>query len=275
MNKPIVSIILPTFNRGYCLAKSIDSVLTQTYKKFELIVIDDASTDNTVSIIQQYQKQDNRIKYILNEKRGGANYSRNAGIKASNSDFIAFQDSDAIWLPEKLEKQMKAFEALSKDYGVVYTAFWKIKSNYKKTYVPSKNIPNRNGYIFTSLLKENLVDTPSAVIQKRCLEEIGLFDESLPRLQDWELFIRIAKKYKFKLIDEALFNSYYPKDSIGRNKSAYIEAKKKIINKHFLEFQKELTLLRRHYRSIARTNLKIGNFYEFLKYLIKSYTKIN
>ena len=109
---PTVSIIIPTYNRAHLIGRAIQSVLNQTYQNFEIIVVDDGSTDNTEEMIKEFQKHDKRIKYIRHEKNRGGAAARNTGIKVARGEYIAFQDSDDEWLPEKLEKQMDVFQRI-------------------------------------------------------------------------------------------------------------------------------------------------------------------
>lgn len=118
--RPTVSVILPTYNRAHLLERAIQSVLDQTYPDFEIIVVDDASIDNTVNIIKGIINE--RIRYIRHEKNKGAAAARNTGIKLAKGKYIAFQDSDDEWLRDKLEKQIKIFETVSPEVGVVYTS---------------------------------------------------------------------------------------------------------------------------------------------------------
>ena len=119
---PKVSIILPTYNRAYIIEKGINSLLNQTYQDFEIIIVDDGSTDNTEEIIKKLQEKDKRIKYIKLKTNKGAATARNIGIKAARGEYIAFQDSDDEWMHEKLEKQVKVLDTSSKEV-VVYTGF--------------------------------------------------------------------------------------------------------------------------------------------------------
>ena len=216
---PKVSIILPTYNRAYIIEKAIQSVLNQTYQDFELIIVDDGSTDNTEEIIKKLQEKDKRIRYIKLETNKGAAAARNEGIKIAHGKYITFQDSDDEWLPEKLEKQMKIFETTPEDI-IVYTGFWRIDGD-EKTYIPDINISNREGYIHKELLKGNFVGTPSILLKKETLEKVALFDECLQRCQDWDLVIRLSEYYNFKLIDEPLYTSHILTDSISANMSLF------------------------------------------------------
>ena len=186
---PTVSVIIPTYNRVHLIRRAIQSVLNQTYQDFEVIIVDDGSTDNTEEVVKSFN--DPRIRYIRHEKNKGAATARNTGIKAARGKFIAFQDSDDEWLPEKLEKQMKVFENTPAKVGVVYTGFWKIENN-KKIYIPFSWVKQKEGNIHKELLKGNFVTTQSIVARKECFKKAGMFDEKLPRFQDWELVIRLS-----------------------------------------------------------------------------------
>ena len=236
-NSPKVSIILPTYNRAHIIEKAIQSVLNQTYQDFEIIIIDDGSKDDTEKIIRGFQEKDKRIKYIRFEENKGAAAARNAGIKMSKGEYITFQDSDDEWVIDKLEKQMKIIETSSENI-VVYCGFWRIDGD-EKTYIPDINISNREGNIHKELLKGNFVDTPSILLPKKNLEKIGMFDENLLRLQDWDLSIRLSKYYNFKLIDEPLYISYLLSDSISANDETFIPSIRIILFKYLDKINKD------------------------------------
>lgn len=246
-SSPYVSIVIPTFNRARLLRRAIQSVLNQTYSNFEIIVVDDCSSDNTEDAVRSIR--DERILYIRHEKNKGAFEARNTGIKAAKGKYIAFQDSDDVWLPEKLDKQMKVFDSASRDIGVVYTSFWLIH-NSSRTMHPPSDIRQTEGNIHEALLEANFVGTPTAVVRKECFEEAGLF-ENLPRLQEWSLWLKISKRYCFKHINEPLVNAYQQPDSISRNTDAYVLARKRILEKYFEEISKKPKILKRHYFEIG------------------------
>jgi len=266
---PTVSVIIPTYNRAHLIGRAIQSVLNQTYQDFEIIIVDDGSTDNTEEVIKEYQEQDKRIRYIRHEKNKGGSAARNTGIKLTRGEYIAFQDSDDEWLPEKLEKQMKVFENPPPKVGVVYTGFWRIENN-KKIYIPFSWVKQKEGNIHKELLKGNFVTTQSIVARKECFKKAGMFDEKLPRFQDWELVIRLSKYYDFKCIDEPLLISYYTLDSISANNEGYIKALKLILSKHFNDFAEDRKLLSKHYFSIGVNLCLNNNFKEGRNYLIKA-----
>ncbi len=290
-NSPKVSIILPTYNRAHIIEKAIQSVLNQTYQDFEIIIIDDGSKDDTKKIIRGFQEKDNRIKYIRFEENKGAAAARNAGIKMSKGEYITFQDSDDEWVIDKLEKQMKVIETSSENI-VVYCGFWRIDGD-EKTYIPDINISNREGNIHKELLKRNFIGTPSILLLKKNLEKIGMFDENLSRLQDWDLAIRLSKYYNFKLIDEPLYISYVLSDSISANYEALIIAMQIILAKYQDEIYKDHKIIKAwsikfnsiakylldnndirkakqlYWRAIKLYPFWRGNYIDLIKYLFK------
>jgi len=232
----LVSIILPTYNRAHIISRSIISILNQTYKDFELIVVDDCSTDSTREVIENYSKMDDRVKYIRNNKNLRPSGARNAGIKLSIGEFIAFQDDDVEWYPYKLEKQVNLLNMLPENFGVVYSGYYKLIKK-EKIYIPENYIFPKEGNIHNSLLKGNFVDTPSILARKSALLDVGFFDEKLPMMEDWELVIRLSKKYLFKLIDEPLYISYDTPNSVNKQSGiVYFSTLEFIIKKHINDF---------------------------------------
>jgi len=267
-----VSIIIPTYNCARLIGRAIESVLNQTYRDFELIIVDDSSTDNTDKIVKKFQEQDKRVKYIRHDKNKGGSAARNTGIKVARGEYIAFQDSDDEWLPEKLKKQMEVFKNTSSKVGIIYTGFWRIKDN-EKTYIPQSWVKQKDGNIYFELLKGNFVGTPTILIKKKCFKKVGIFDENLPRLQDWELVIRLSKYYNFKCIDEPLLVSYYTSDSISANNDALIKAIELIITKHFADFSNHKKILSKHYFGLGIILYLDGDLINGRRYFIKAIKK--
>ena len=237
-NQPLVSVILPTYNRAYIVSKALQSVLSQTYRNFEVIVIDDGSTDNTKEIITNISCKDSRVKYFRNNENKGPAGARNVGINLAKGELIAFIDDDE-WFPNKLEKQDNLLQTLPENFAVVYSGFYKV-IGAKKIYIPSKNIYPREGRILNSLLKGNFVDTPSILVRKSALLDVGLFDERLSMLEDWELAIRLSKKYQFKLIDEPLYISYDSSNSVNKQEGAVLARTLEYsLEKHIDDFKKD------------------------------------
>ena len=232
---PKITVIIPTYNRGYIIRHSINSVLNQTYKNFELIIVDDGSTDDTKEVVSSIK--DDRLIFIQHSKNKGANASRNTGIRNAKGKYIAFQDSDDIWVTNKLELQVKIMADSPYEIGVVYSGLYLIKDG-TKIYVPYHRITKINGYLYPQLLKENFVGTQTMLIRKSCISKSHLFDEQLSRLQDWDFVIRLSKNYKFVCINEPLVTVYRNFDSISNDKLALILSLEKIIEKYYDEFKK-------------------------------------
>ncbi|MBU1007661.1 glycosyltransferase [Candidatus Dependentiae bacterium] len=201
---PKISVVLPTYNgltRGF-VTYAIESVLQQTYKNFELLIVDDGSSDDTRELCQKYLA-DHRVTY-LHQKNSGVSAARNHGIKKSSGDYIAFLDDDDSWLPEKLEKQLSFVENLcDSQFGLCYTALEFMTKDGRKTGIIQSHHAEKN--IFREMLYENIVDcTSSVLVPRSVLDDVGLFQEHLSYAEDYDLWLRIAKKYHIYSIDEPL-----------------------------------------------------------------------
>ncbi|MEE8432314.1 MAG: glycosyltransferase [Candidatus Desulfatibia sp.] len=192
-----VSVIIPTYNRAAMLKEAVDSVLAQDYPNFELIVIDDGSTDSTPKILNTYQDD----VTVIRRNNLGVSRARNAGIRAASGQFIAFLDSDDLWLPQKLSNQVEFFN-LNPEALICQTEEIWIRNSVRVN--PKKRHKKVSGMIFEPSLELCLV-SPSAVMMQRSLfETVGLFDESLPACEDYDLWLRISCRYPIHLIDTPL-----------------------------------------------------------------------
>lgn len=194
---PLVSVILPTYNRDSMVRRAIDSILSQTYPHVELIVVDDGSTDNTAALLDAYGERIN----VIRRANGGVSAARNSGIRSATGEYIALLDSDDYWLPEKLAEQTAFFKS-QPDALICQTEEIWIRNG--KRVNPKKRHQKFSGMIFEKTLPLCLV-SPSAVMMRRSLiDEVGLFDESLPACEDYDLWLRISWKYPVYLIDTPL-----------------------------------------------------------------------
>lgn len=223
MNDNLVSVILPTYNRKHTIKKALDSVLQQTYSNLEVIIIDDGSTDNTSDLIASYT--DTRIHYIYSPQNNGVSVARNTGISQANGEYIAFQDSDDIWHPQKISKQINAFKKDPK------TQFCYHKIQYDISYdecliLPNDDIPieNKNGMIFPQMLYSNLVPCPSLMVKSSFIQNIGLFDPSYPALEDYDYALRLSKNGSAKFIDEVLLYAGISPGGISSNSANHLLA---------------------------------------------------
>ncbi len=194
---PLVSVIIPTYNRGWILKETIDSVLAQDFTDFELIVVDDGSTDNTQGILNSYKED----IVILRQENKGVSSARNKGIASASGQFIAFLDSDDLWLSQKLSTQVDFFNA-NPDALICQTEEKWIRNGIRVN--PKKRHKKLSGDIFEHSLYLCLV-SPSAVMIKRSLfEKTGMFDETLPACEDYDMWLRISCRYPVYLIDTPL-----------------------------------------------------------------------
>lgn len=227
--QPLVTVIIPTYNRAVTIKRAINSVLHQTYKELELIIVDDGSTDDTVEIVHSYQ--DKRIKLVCLSENCGANIARNAGIKLAKGEYIAFQDSDDEWLEDKLEIQINYMQQTDKK--ICYCPYI-LYEDTVKTIIPD---PSENKEQYGEKLKEtlrtgNVVPAPALVIHKQVIEIAGMFDETMRRLQDYEYAIRLCQCSEIAYIDRPLLNAYRLNNCISNDIEALLEAFRQIFVKH-------------------------------------------
>ena len=194
---PMVSVIIPTFNRNGMLKDAVDSVLDQDYGNTELIVVDDGSTDETARTLAAYK---DRLRILRQENRG-VSAARNAGIRAAAGTLIALLDSDDLWLPGKLRAQVDYFEAHPEALICQTEEIW-IRNGVRVN--PGKRHRKEAGDIFERSLALCLVSPSAVMMRKSLLDEVGLFDERLPACEDYDLWLRIAWKHPIHLIDKPL-----------------------------------------------------------------------
>jgi len=255
---PLISIIIPTYNRGKYLPNTIKSIIEQNYKNWELFIVDDGSTDNTKEIIGEFTNKDSRIHYLTYQNNRGANYARNLGIKESKGGIITFNDSDTIWLPHKLEKQIEILTVENTD--VVFSTYLLEIKNGKFIINPSlpKNF-NVKEELSTYLLKRNIIGTPALMLKKECFEKCGYFSEELPRFQDWDLALLLAGKCNFAFINEPLFTAFDAENRISNSVKKLIEAREYILSRHYKKFSKNPALLSNQLFYLARSYCRDGN----------------
>lgn len=196
---PKVSVVITTFNRADFLRKAIESVLRQTYKDFELLILDNSSTDNTENVVKTLN--DMRIRYVRHLPMG-ISAARNLGVKEAKGEFIAFLDDDDEWLGNKLTAQIKVFEGAGVAMALVYGGFVWVDSEGKEL---EKHRPKLQGKILKDLLWQRDPFCGSAsnpMLRKSAIEELGGYDESVKTGEDWELYLRLSKKYEIGFTPE-------------------------------------------------------------------------
>ena len=255
-----ISVIIPTFNSSKFIKKAIDSVLNQTFTDFELIIVDDGSSDNTLDIISKYN--DKRIKSIKHKHNMGVSAARNSGIKISNGKYIAFLDHDDEWLPRKLEKQLEVIEKSPEQVGLVYTGYYQIEPNRVRI-SPFINIANKlEGDLYQELVRGNFIVPSLVLIKKEVFKSVGYFDEKLTGGgEDLDLWLRIAKKYHFAFIKDPLVKKFFH----NQNQSISLISNSKIIDIEEFLSNKHRELKNKSYNSWLINNFKDIN--QLIKYI--------
>lgn len=234
----MVSAIITTYNRKPFVKEAIESVLNQDYKLEEVIVVDDGSEDGTEEEVKKYP-----VKYIWKEN-GGISSARNVGILASHGEYIAFLDVDDLWLKRKISTQME--EMLKLGYEISYTDEIWIKDG--KRLNQKKKHKKYSGYIYERCLPLCIISASSVVIKRRIFEEVGLFDESLPVCEDYDMWLRITSRFPVLFIEKPLIikRGGHP-DQLSKKYVAMdkfrIAALKKMVDSDFLSPEMKLKTL--------------------------------
>jgi len=199
---PKASVVIPSFNRADLLPSAVGSVLTQTMSDLELIVIDDGSTDETRTACVQLSASDSRIRYLYQDNQG-LPAARNAGIRAAQGEYVAFLDADDCWMPTKLEKQLAMADKVP-SAGLVYCDYACIDKT-GRTWLPTY-CENVGQTLYESLLYFNVIhgSASAVLIRKECFDQVGMFDETLRSLEDWDMWIRLAQSYECAKVPEVL-----------------------------------------------------------------------
>lgn len=235
---PKISIIIPTYNRGWLLVESIKSVINQTYKNIEIIVVDDGSTDDTKNIVGEFQKKDNRIVYIYETNSGGPSRPKNTGVGKATGEYVSFLDDDDEWLPEKLEKQISLFSTdNNKNIPAIVSCDSVVVNRQKETPVFSR----KKEIGLKSILIKNSIFTGTVLIKTSTIKDMELFDEKLNFLEDWDLWIRIlSNNDNIKFCPNILFKYNIREDNTTKTTggSKKIEALIYVFNKNISLYEK-------------------------------------
>ncbi len=230
---PLVSVVIPCYNREDTVEEAVRSVLAQSYDTLEVVAVDDNSEDRTWDVLQSIE--DPRLRLVRNPGKG-ASSTRNYGVRQGNQDaaWIAFQDSDDIWLPHKLERQMARLVA--SDYVAAYCGMLIKEDAQAQTPVldrcPNPDISPLEGDLLPSLTRASYLSTQMLVLRRAVFDRVGGFDEALPALEDWELMIRIATEGPVAFVDEDLVIQRMSANSITRSSTRRLAAQEQILTKH-------------------------------------------
>ncbi|HEO98691.1 MAG: glycosyltransferase family 2 protein [Campylobacterales bacterium] len=212
MNKATVTIVTPSYNSEKFIAQTIESVLNQTYREWEMIIVDDKSTDNTVELIEPYAQKDKRIKYIVLEENSGPAVARNRAIEEAQGRYIAFLDADDLWMPQKLEKQITFMQR--ENIALSYTGYYRFEQSTDQI-KDEITVPLKVDY--HELLKQNIIGCLTAVYDTKIVGKVTM--PLIRKRQDFGLWLKILKEVPYAYaINEPLAYYRIHNDSISSNK---------------------------------------------------------
>lgn len=251
-----VTAIIPTYNYAHFVGDAIQSVLGQTFPDWELIVVDDGSTDNTADVVASFQ--DSRIRYIYQDNRGNA-AARNTALKLARGEYIAFLDADDLWLPQKLERQVEALDKLAPTTGIIYTDLY-IHQEGEET-PAHRLLENRDpprGNMFRQLVRREwklmspLIPTSTVLARQEVFDRVGPFDEGLLGHVDWEMWVRIAAVYDIDVVPEPLAVYRHHGQNIHKDVPLMFESGRKSLRKVLENYSLRPDDRRALLRSLAR-----------------------
>ena len=261
-DNPIVSVIIPTYNRANLLPRAVDSILSQTFTDYEIIIVDDHSSDITQDVISNLR--DSRIRSIRHERNKGQSASINTGITNSRGEYIAFLDDDDEWLPDKLEGQVEVFQSSASDVGLVYGWMDRIEDSTGRLIPSYRN--TMEGDIFEHSLALNIPGpTIVLLVRSSVAREVGGIDANLSRYNDADFICRVAQRYKAAVLPEVVARAHFnhEHEQMGDNTPEYLTGAANFLRMHMDRFSMELddrpkthaTLLRR----LASVEMMRGN----------------
>lgn len=256
MDEALISIIITTYNRANLIRTAINTCLNQTYKTIEIILVDDASTDNTQEVVKSIS--DSRISYFRHSQNKGPAGARNTGLKNARGQYLAFLDSDDEWLPEKLEKQIQVFKNSKTELGLIFTNGFD-EAQKKDFFSPQKMSgivydPQKDDFYPLRIL----ISPPSSwLLPINTVKEAGYFDESMYNWDDGDYLARIAYKYPLYLLNENLVIWHASNTHVNIISQNLIKGKEIFLKNNFSQLQKDREYLFRFYRTIGKDASKV------------------
>lgn len=263
----LVSVVIPTRNRVSMLFRAIESVRAQTLHDWELIVVDDGSEDATAERVTNLGAVDSRIRLHCSSVAAGAAVARNLGASLGRGRYIAFLDDDAEWLPEKLARQMNILEG-TPQAGMAYCQLQFHDQHGRTRLIGSDSAASSKQR--RALLQGNVIDTSCALLRRDVFDQVGGFDEALPRLQDWDLWLRLADVTRFLYMPEPLVRGYFTDGSISTNGPALVSACRQLSSR--LEARSDIprTELGDWFYTLGHTLMNGGEQKAGRRYLLRS-----
>lgn len=267
-----VSVVIPAYNRAGTIRAAIESVLRQTWQAFELVVVDDGSSDGTLEAASKVR--DSRLRLVENPRNMGAAGARNTGVAEARGTWIAFQDSDDEWLPEKLEKQMTRLATPGTDHVGAYCGLLTIGDldetpgeRVRLRYIPDPEVTPAEGRILESLMKVNLISTQTLVVRRDLFLDLGRFDEETTPIEDWDFVLRLAQHGTIAFVDEPLVHQRFSPNSITRGVERRLRSHHLMVEKNMALFETRPDLLALQYYKIAGGWRRLGNLAEARRHL--------
>ena len=261
-NTPVsVSVIVPCFNRADLVTEAIRSVLDQSWRDLEVIAIDDGSTDDSWAVMNEIS--DPRLRCLRNMGKGVSS-ARNYGVANSSASWVAFQDSDDVWLPDKLERQMARLSG--SDFVAAYCGMLVKEDTGPKTLVhrryPDPDISPLQGDILPSLSRGSYLSTQMLVIRRDVFDAVGGFDEELEALVDWDLMLCVAQHGPVAFVDEDLVIQRMSLNSITHSSHKRLLAQERILDKHAALLSRFQGVLAHHHHRLAGAHRRSHTFAE-------------
>lgn len=250
---PNVSVVIPTYNRAHLVGQAIESVLHQTCQYFEIIVVDDASTDNTQEVVKGFG--DPRIQYLLHEQNYGAPQARNSGAEVARYEYLAFLDSDDVWYPVFLERQLAVLNGFPPDVGMICCSMIQKQGESRRVVTPSARHLTFDGNLIQA---RGGLCSSSFVVRRSAFQEIGGFDVNFSSFQDFDFLLRMSASYRVEASDEILMEYRLGKDSISVNMDKRIKGLECIINTYQQDILR-LELMHRYLFWLGQHHVLSGN----------------
>lgn len=262
---PLVSVIIPAYNRAGTIERAARSVLKQSLQDFEVIVVDDGSSDKTVDVVENLA--DNRIRLLRHESNLGAGPARNTGMQAATGHYIAWLDSDDEWFPDKLHVQIDAMRQASSEYRASYTAYEIVQKDVSKTYFSLESDEKK------LFLGSDKAPGSTLLFEGALLDEIGLLDISLRRFEDWDWLLRYCRKYRLLGVNHPLARIYYS----ARRSPASIESSTLAFVAKHSEYLRRYGIFRN--KVISKRWMEVASYYaqepnlgKMFRYMTKAFS---
>ncbi|MCA1812848.1 MAG: glycosyltransferase [Halobacteriales archaeon] len=259
---PRVSVVLPVRDRAGVLERAMRSVLDQSYRPLELIVVDDGSADASAEVAERVARQDRRVRVIREPARGAA-AARNVGLRLARGELLAFQDSDDEWLPGRLERHVRAVDADPPAVGVVYGPMIRVEAGRERPFRCAAFAPE-DAHVLERALSLGIIGIglQALLVRRAAAERAGAFDEALPRWIDYEWLVRVARHARFHYLPEPTARYHATSGAIGTSLEKWLVAQRRFVEVHAEELHARPAALARHYRVWMRNALRASRPHE-------------